>query len=132
MPKTIEGKFEVKPTPITGDELIRSIGAMRMKFDKRFEGVLEATSVVSMMGILDQSLGSGGYVAIERVTGSIEGKRGSFCLQHSCMMNRGETSQQIVVIPDTGTDELKGLCGEMTIDIQEDGTHFYTFEYELA
>ena len=131
MKKTIKGKFEVKPSPLSGDELSQALGAMRMKFEKRFEGALNAKSIVSMIGIMDQSLGSGGYVAIEKLEGSIEGKRGSFCLQHSCTMSRGTPSQQIVVIPDTGTQELKGLTGQMTIDIEEDGTHFYTFEYEL-
>jgi hypothetical protein len=131
MKKTMNGKFTVKATPQPGDELTQSLGAMRMKFDKRFEGSLSGESVVSMMGILDQKIGSGGYVAIEQFKGAIDGKRGSFYLQHSCTMNRGAASQQIVVIPDTGTDQLKGLVGEMTIDIKEDGSHFYTFDYEL-
>lgn len=113
------------------DEATQAIAAMRMKFEKRFEGPLEATSVVSMMGIMDQNLGSGGYVALEKVTGTLEGKKGSFCLQHSSTMRRGASSQNIVVIPDTGTEELKDLNGSMTIEIQKDGTHYYIFEYEF-
>ncbi len=131
MKKTVKGKFEVKSTPLPEDELTHSLGAMRMKFDKRFEGTLAAESTVSMIGIMDRKLGSGGYVAIERVSGLLDGKRGSFCLQHSCAMTRGVQSQQITVIPDTGTDELTGLTGKMTIEIEKDGAHFYIFEYEL-
>lgn len=131
MKKTVKGKFQVKGTPQPMDELTQQLGAMRMKFDKTFEGPLNAKSVVSMIGILDKKLGSGGYVAIEKLTGVLEGKEGSFFMQHSSSINRGATSQQITVIPDTGTRELEGLVGQMTIDIAKDGQHFYSFDYEL-
>ena len=131
MKNTVKGKFEVQSTPQPSDELSQSIGVMRMRFEKRFEGPLQATSIVSMTGVFDQELDSGGYVAIERLTGSLDGKRGSFYLQHNSTMNRSVPSQHIVVIPDSGTEELKGLTGKMTIDILEDGAHFYTFEYEI-
>lgn len=131
MQNKIKGKFSVKSTPEISDETIQKVGAMRMKFEKVFEGFLSANSVVSMLGILDRNLGSGGYVAIERITGSIEGKSGSFCLQHSCTMTKGQQSQQITVIPDTGTEQLKGLSGQMTIEIAADGQHFYIFEFDL-
>lgn len=131
MKNTAQGKFEVQATPQPSDELSQSVGVMRMRFEKRFEGPLQATSVVSMTGIFDQELDSGGYVAIERLTGSLDGKKGSFYLQHSSTMSRGTPAQHIVVIPDSGTEELKGLAGKMTIDIHEDGAHFYTLEYEI-
>jgi hypothetical protein len=132
MKKIIKGKFEVKATPQAPEELTQSLGAVRMRFDKQFEGLLVAKSTVAMMGMLDQKLGSGAYVALERLIGSVEGKQGSFCLQHSSTMTRGVPHQQITVIPDSGTEELKGISGRMTIDIAQDGQHFYNFEYELS
>lgn len=131
MKKTIKGPFEIKGTPQPADEITQKIGAMRMTFEKRFSGALDATSVVSMMGIMKQALGSGGYVALELVTGTVEGRSGSFCLQHSSTMTRGVPAQTIAVIPDSGTAELEGLRGSMTIDIV-DGQHFYTFDYEVV
>ncbi|MES2856213.1 MAG: DUF3224 domain-containing protein [Bdellovibrionota bacterium] len=128
--KTAKGKFEIKATPIQADEISEQIGFMRMTFDKKFEGVLDAKGSVSMMGIMDRELGSGGYVAIERITGTLEGRTGTFCLQHSSLMNRNTPLQSIAVIPDTGTDDLAGITGSMTIDIVE-GQHYYNFHYEL-
>lgn len=131
MKNTIKGKFDIKSTPQPADEAINKIGGMRMTFDKLFEGSLNATSIVSMIGFMNKDLESGGYVALERVTGSIEGRKGTFCLQHSSLMTRGKASQFIVVIPDSGTEELEGLSGELVIEII-DGQHFYSFEYELS
>jgi Protein of unknown function (DUF3224) len=129
--KIIKGPFEVKSLPLESDDVTKMLGAMRMRFDKRFEGGLSATSVVSMIGTFDKFLGSGGYVAIEKIMGTVEGKQGSFYLQHSSLMNRNVPTQKIVVIPDSGTEELKGIAGEMKIDIEKGGAHFYTFEYEI-
>lgn len=131
MKNTINGKFSLKATPEPSDEVIQTIGAMRMRFDKVFEGALDAQGTVSMIGIMNKELGSGAYIAIERIVGSLEGKKGSFCMQHSCTMERNQQKQHITVIPDTGTDQLKGLSGRMTIDIAKDGQHFYTFEFEI-
>src|SRR5689334_9125216 len=117
MKTTVRGKFTVKGTPQAPDELSTLVGAGRMKFEKSFAGSLQATSIVSMMGMMDQKLVSGGYVAIERVTGELAGKRGQFSLQHSSVMDRGKPSQKIQVIPDSGTEALRGLKGEMTIEI---------------
>ena len=83
-----------------------------------------------MMGCMNQELGSGGYVALEIVTGSLAGRKGTFQLQHSSTMARGKPTQSVTVIPDSGTGELSGLSGKMIIDIIEK-VHFYTFEYEL-
>ncbi|HEU5048271.1 MAG TPA: DUF3224 domain-containing protein [Rickettsiales bacterium] len=128
--KTIQGAFEVKATPQPVDDTLQHIGAGRMTFEKTFTGPLEATSVVAMMGIMDMKTQSGGYVALEKVTGKVEGIEGSFCLQHSSAMNKGTPAQYITVVPGTGTGELAGLKGDMTIDIK-DGKHFYTFRYMI-
>jgi hypothetical protein len=130
MKNTVKGKFEVKGAPLPVDEFTQAIGAMRMTFQKTFSGALDATGTVSMMGMMNQDLGSGAYVALEKITGSLEGHKGSFCLQHSSSMSRGKPTQSVRVVPDSGTAELKNISGEMIIDIVE-GQHFYTFTYEL-
>ncbi|OFZ31742.1 MAG: hypothetical protein A2622_04010 [Bdellovibrionales bacterium RIFCSPHIGHO2_01_FULL_40_29] len=124
------GKFQVKGTPVELDSVTKQIGAMRMSFDKTFEGVLNATSVVAMMGIMDQSTGSGAYVALEKIDGELASKKGSFCLAHSSSMNRGIPKQSITVVPGSGTNELVGLSGSMEIEIK-DGQHFYSFTYSF-
>lgn len=126
--KTIKGSFEIKSAPVPADELSTDLGAMRMRFDKKFSGPFEATGLVSMMGILSGS--SGGYVALEKIVGSVDGHNGSFYFQHSCTMDGGAQKQSIVVVPGSGAGELAGLRGEMTIDIV-DGQHFYNFSYSL-
>lgn len=128
--KNIRGKFEIKSTPTTADENIKKMGGVAMTFDKVFSGALAAISKVSMFGIMNRDLGSGGYIAFELLEGAIEGKNGTFVLQHSCLMNRGKEEQHIQVMPDTGTGELKGISGKMKIEIIE-GQHFYNFEYSL-
>jgi hypothetical protein len=130
MKTTVKGKFEVKGTPQPTDEALQKLGAMRMVFDKRFEGPLEATSVAAMTGMMDMALGSGAYVALEKISGKLEGREGSFCLHHSSTMTRGKPEQSVRVVPDSGTGALTGIFGSMVIDIIEK-QHFYTFEYEL-
>jgi hypothetical protein len=103
----------------------------RLGITKVFHGDLDATSVVQMLSAGGSVKGSAGYVAIERVTGSLHGRAGSFILQHSGSMNRGAASLTVTVVPDTGTGDLAGLAGAMTIDIV-DGKHFYAFEYALG
>ena len=123
------GPFEVKlsPQPLSYD----AGGAMlaRMSLEKQFHGDLEATSSGEMLSA-GTAAGSGGYVAIERVTGTLAGRSGAFVLQHSATMNRGVPSLSITVVPDSGTGELAGLSGAMNIVI-EDGKHSYAFEYTL-
>jgi hypothetical protein len=131
MKKIAKGSFEVNPSPLPMDEVNQKIGAMRMSFEKRFVGALEATSVVSMIGMMNQELGSGAYVALEKLVGTLDGRKGSFCLQHSCAMSKGKPTQSITVVPDSGTDDLKGLSGAFTIDIVGDD-HFYTLEYAFG
>jgi len=128
--KQVKGGFEVNSTPFKTDEAMDTISAVRVKFEKRFSGPLTATSTVVMMGMMNKDLNSGAYVALEKVTGELNGKNGSFALQHSSRMTRGKPEQSITVVPDSGTEELEGLSGSMAIDIVE-GEHFYTFAFEL-
>ena len=122
------GTFEVKLTP-QDDGANAPIG--RMSIDKQFHGDLAGTSKGQMLMSSSPSVnGSAGYVAIEKVSGTLNGHHGSFYLQHSGTMTRGVGELTITVIPDSGTDELAGLQGKMTIIIA-DGKHSYEFEYEL-
>jgi hypothetical protein len=102
----------------------------RMSLDKQFHGDLEATSKGTMLSAGIDANGSGGYVAIERVSGTLHGRRGTFVLQHSGTMTRGVPQMSVSVVPDSGTDQLVGLTGKMTINIA-DGKHFYEFDYAL-
>lgn len=120
------GAFDVNLTPQTTD-----LPNGRMSLDKRFHGDLDATSKGEMLTAVTAVKGSAGYVAIEQVTGTLAGKRGSFFLQHSATMNRGVPELSIIVVPDSATEELQGLTGKMTIDIAADGKHSYTFDYAL-
>ena len=103
----------------------------RVSLTKQFHGELEASAVVQMLSAGTAVKGSAGYVAIERVVGRLGGREGTFVLQHSGTMNRGEASLSVTVVPDSGTGELAGLAGTMTIDIVK-GDHFYRFDYTLA
>ena len=120
------GTFEVQLTPQdTGDP-----GLGRMTLDKQFHGELEAVSKGQMLSAAGEVKGSAGYVAMERVTGILHGKSGSFLLQHSGTMDRGTPSLSVTVVPDSGTDGLAGLKGRMAIQIDA-GKHSYEFEYTL-
>lgn len=99
-----------------------------MSLDKQFHGELEAVSKGQMLGVRTAVKGSAGYVAMERVVGTLAGRTGSFVLQHSSTMTKGVPQQSITVVPDSGTDQLAGLAGSMTID-NADGKHAYNFEY---
>jgi hypothetical protein len=131
MTRTIKGTFDIKGSPLAAEPSTEAIGAGRMRFDKTFHGDLQGTSVVEMLGLMNKELASGGYVAMERFTGTLIGKSGSFAMQHSSTMHRGIPQQRIIVVPDSGTGELQGLSGSMIIDIIEK-QHHYTFEFELS
>ena len=123
------GTFDVKLTPQPSDDKDSSLG--RMTIDKQFHGDLEGTSKGEMLTGMTSVKGSAGYVAMEKVAGTLQGKHGMFILQHSATMNRGTPQLSITVVPDSGTDELAGLSGTLTIKIA-DGKHFYEFEYVIG
>jgi hypothetical protein len=126
------GPFDVKIIPQKADNpQAEGAGTGRMSIDKRFHGELEATSQGEMISFRTAEPTSAGYVAIERVTGSLHGRKGSFVLQHNCTMARGVPAQNIVVVPESGTDELLGLAGSMTNVMAEGGAHSYVFDYTL-
>ena len=125
-----KGNFEVKMSPQKDDDVgDPTVG--RMSLDKQFHGDLEATSKGQMLAVSSDVQGSAGYVAMERVNGTLGGRKGTFALQHSGTMNRGEPSLSITVVPDSGTGELVGIAGKMTINVA-DGKHSYEFEYTLT
>jgi hypothetical protein len=101
-----------------------------MSIDKQFHGDLEGNSKGQMLTAGTDVKGSAGYVAIERITGSVKGRSGSFVLQHSGTLTRGAAQQSIIVVPDSGTGQLVGITGKMTINIAA-GKHSYDFEYSL-
>ena len=124
----IRGEFDVKLVPQADD----SAGPLgRLTIDKQFRGDLTATSLGQMLAFRSPVDGSAGYVAMEQVTGTLQGRSGTFVLQHSSTMARGTPRQSITVVPDSGTGELVGLSGTMTIDIA-DKKHFYNFDYAIA
>jgi len=121
------GTFEVKLVPLApthGGET--TLG--RMSIDKTFHGDLEGTSKGEMLTAGTSVKGSAGYVAIERVTGSLHGRSGSFTMQHSGTMTRGAPELVVTVVPDSGTDQLAGISGKLEIKITG-GKHSYEFEY---
>src|ERR1041385_1862242 len=129
MTNRASGTFEVKLNP---QDQGADMPVGRMQIDKQFQGDLVGTSKGQMLMASSGSVkDSAGYVAIEKVTGTLNGRRGSFYLQHNGVMTRGVGELTITVIPDSGTDELVGLRGKMNIIIAE-GKHSYEFEYTLG
>jgi hypothetical protein len=131
MTQHAKGTFDVKLEPEANDSVPAGVALARLAIDKQFSGDLEATSKGAMLSARTPVADSAGYVAIERVTGVLKGRRGSFVLQHNGTLNRGVQHLTIQVVPDSGTDELTGLAGEMKINIAG-GQHFYEFDYTLA
>jgi hypothetical protein len=124
---TARGTFDVKVTQQPQDD--SAAGPFgRLFLDKQFHGDLNATSKGQMLGAFTAVEGSGAYVALELVTGTLNGKKGSFMLQHKGTMRKGAYTMNVTVVPDSGTDELAGISGAMTIII-EGGKHSYVFEY---
>ena len=126
-PTKATGSFDVKMTPQAAANAV--VG--RFALDKQYYGDLEATAAGEMLTAMTTVKGSAGYVAIEKVAGKLAGRTGSFHLQHTGVMNRGAASLVITVVPDSGTGELAGLAGSVTIKIAPDGAHSYEFDYSL-
>jgi hypothetical protein len=124
------GPFDVKLNPQSSEEDADGTGLGRLSIDKQFHGDLEATSKGEMLSAGTSVKGSAGYVAIERVRGTLQGRTGTFILQHSGTMTRGAPQLAISVVPDSGTGGLEEISGTMTINIVN-GKHFYEFDYVL-
>jgi hypothetical protein len=124
------GAFDVTTTSQQAYDPAEGASLGRTSLAKKFHGDLEGTGTVEMLSAMTTVHGSAGYVALERVTGTLHGRAGSFVLQHSGTMNRGKPTLTLTVVPDSGVGALQGLSGAMTLDIV-DGKHFYTFEYSL-
>ncbi len=125
------GAFDVKMTPQPPDEKVGDPKIGRMALDKHYHGDLEASGRGQMLAVMDQAKGSGGYVALEIVGGSLAGKKGTFALQHDGLMDEGKPSLTIAVVPGSGTGELEGIAGKLAIRIEAGGKHFYDFDYSL-
>lgn len=123
-----KGEFDVKLVPQTDSQNIPLFG--RLTIDKVFHGDIEGTSQGQMLSTRTDVPDSAGYVAIERVEATLNGKRGTFVLQHNATMHKGEPMQNIVVVPDSGTGELAGITGRLIIVIK-DKKHFYEMDYTL-
>lgn len=126
-----KGTFDVKLAPLAPHHANTDPSLARMSIDKQFYGDLQAASKGEMLSAGTAVKGSAGYVAIERVTGTLAGRAGSFVLQHSATMTRGQPDLSITVVPDSGTEGLAGLRGTMRVDVAE-RKHFYEFDYEFG
>jgi hypothetical protein len=127
MPYRARGTFNVKMQPLTPAP---AEGLMRLSMNKEIHGDLEASSQGEMISAGDPKIGEAGYVAIERVTGTLEGKSGSFVLQQAATMHAGGHELRIMVTPGSGTGELTGITGTFTITVAN-GQHSYELEYAL-
>ena len=127
------GSFAINLTPLSfeGDPESGEVQLGRMSIDKTFSGDLVGRSVGQMLSARTSFDGSAGYVALELVEATLDGKQGSFVLQHSGTMNRGESGLSVTVVPDSGTGGLAGISGKMDIINTEDG-HTYHFEYQFS
>jgi hypothetical protein len=125
------GTFDVKVTPQGADEKDPAAAVGKFSLDKQFHGDLSGTSKGVMLAMSTAVSGSAGYVAMEQITGKLNGRTGTFALQHTGTMTRGAPQLSVTVVPDSGTGELAGLSGKMDIKIT-DGNHFYEFDYTIA
>ncbi|HLK05439.1 MAG TPA: DUF3224 domain-containing protein [Candidatus Acidoferrum sp.] len=125
-----KGTFDVKMAPIdTAHKDEKAIA--RYSLDKVYHGDLDATGAGEMIASMGTVKGSGTYVAMEIVNGTLAGKKGTFALAHIGTQQGGQQNLSIRVVPDSGTGELVGLAGELKIIIAPDGKHSYEFEYEI-
>jgi hypothetical protein len=130
MTKRATGTFEVVMQPLSEPDAVPGAALGRMSLDKQFNGDLLAVGKGEMLTALTGVEGSAGYVAIERVTGTLNGRQGSFVFQHAGIMSRGDQQLSISVVPDSGTEQLTGISGVFSLTIV-DGKHGYAFDYSL-
>jgi hypothetical protein len=127
----VKGEFDVTMSPERMSVGASGFGLGRMVLDKRYHGALEASGNGEMLTFIGAAQGSAGYVAMERVEGTLDGLSGGFTLQHNGIMDRGQPSLAVLVVPDSGSGDLTGLSGKLDIR-NEDGKHYYTFDYVIA
>ena len=134
--KRASGSFDVSVQPLANAPFLNEDGSAdpllgRFLLTKKFSGDLDASARGHMLSAGTATKGSAAYVAIDHVMGTLEGRKGSFVLQHTGSMRRGASSLSVMVVPDSGTEELVGLRGTLSINIVE-GRHFYDFLYSFA
>ena len=123
----MEVNMDAQPPFLERDGLTLNLNVVH----KQFSGDVAGSSQAQMIAAFTATPGSAGYVAIEHFTGSVDGRPGSFVLQHSGTMSRGDARLSVTIVPDSGTGELAGISGSMDIH-NEDGQHSYVLDYELA
>jgi hypothetical protein len=123
------GSFEVKVTPVEDKSDDPTLG--RMMLDKQYHGELEASGKGEMLTAGSPAKGAGGYVAMEKVNGTLNGRPGSFVLQHIGTMSNNTSQMTIIIVPGSGTGQLEGIAGKLTITISPTGKHSYNLEYTL-
>jgi hypothetical protein len=128
---TAHGYFEVTLTPQAAADHLAGTPLGRMHITKQFYGGLQAVARGEMLTAQTSIESSAGYVAVEQVEGTLEGRSGGFVLQHSGILDRGAQHLHVQIVPDSGTGTLVGIQGTLTIEIMEDGTHHYTLQYTL-
>jgi len=124
------GHFDVTLQPQPGSAPMQGITLGRALIDKQYHGDLQARAQGQMLSAMTATPGSSGYVAIEQVSGSLQGREGGFALQHHGLMDRGTPQLTVTVVPDSGSGALAGIAGRLNIRIAE-GRHFYDFDYSL-
>src|SRR5579884_509656 len=122
-----QGTFKVDIQPLANAP---AQGLSRFSINKKFDGDIKGTSKGEMISGGDPKQGAAGYVAMEVVTGTLMGKTGSFALQHMATMNQNGPKMSVIVVPGSGTGELKGISGEFQIQIAN-RQHSYAFDYAL-
>ncbi len=128
--KTASGAFDVTILPPGAGQTAPSDGFVRLSLSKKFEGPLTGTSRVEMMATGDGTSPSGGYVALERFNGTLDGQAGGFVMQHSGVMSPGRMEISVLISPGSGSGELSGIEGTLEIK-KEAKRHFYTLRYSL-
>lgn len=126
-----EGPFDVKMVPLSTDEVTSGTGMARFSVVKQYHGALDATVKGEMLSYGNPASGEAGYVALEEVTGTLDGRKGTFAMQHWGTMHAGSFELRVEVVPGSGTGELAGIAGTLTITIAAGGKHSYALDYTL-
>lgn len=130
MARHANGTFEITMSPQPAQDGVGDLSVGRMAIHKQFHGDLEGTGNGQMLAVGTPVDGSAGYVAMERVSGIVHGRQGSFALQHTGTLTRGTPQLSVTIVPDSGTDGLSGIAGRLDITVAN-GVHAYHLEYSL-